>query len=523
MTSNIEEKYSVRIRDEFVDRVAGVIGEENVIRADGEAGYDDPYPLDPRRGKSPGFTPTSTEQIQEIVRLANEAGVSLWTFSRGKNLGYGGSSPRVPGSVVLDLHKMNRIIEVNDELCYAIVEPGVSFFDLYEYIAEHDLLVWPSVPALGWGSVMGNTLDRGWGYHPMGDNSNQQCGMEVVLPDGDLLRTGMGAIEGTSTWALFKGGFGPGLDTLFMQSNLGIVTKMGIWLYPMPSGFTSVNIDVEHEADLPALIDNIAELRRKDIIQNNPVVGNTVRLAAAYGHRDRYYDGPGAMPDEVLERIRSELGIGSWNARFALYGDAEMMRHRLSVIKERFASLPGFAVTATEYLASDGKALRPTEVDVVDRAGQVGYPSLAALESVKWRGENGGHIGFAPILPPKGDDVYEFYLTAKKISAQYGFDFYAGFHVYARHMAHIDMIMFDQDDLEQVAAAKEMFGELVKAARDRGYSEYRAHIDFMDLVGDQYDFNGHALRRTQEKLKDALDPAGILSPGKQGIWPSRFR
>jgi FAD/FMN-containing dehydrogenase len=51
---------------------------------------------------------------------------------------------------------MNKVIEVNEEFSYAVVEPGVTFTDLYDYCVLHRLKVWPSVPSLGWGSVIGN-------------------------------------------------------------------------------------------------------------------------------------------------------------------------------------------------------------------------------------------------------------------------------------------------------------------------------------------------------------------------------
>ena len=118
---------------------------------------------------------------------------------------YGGSSPVVRGSVVLDLHRMKKIIEINEEYAYAIVEPGVTFFDLYEEVRKTGLNLWPSVPSLGWGSILGNALERGFGYTPEGEHSQMQCGMEVVLPNGELIKTGMGAMEGNNCFALFKG------------------------------------------------------------------------------------------------------------------------------------------------------------------------------------------------------------------------------------------------------------------------------------------------------------------------------
>jgi 4-cresol dehydrogenase (hydroxylating) flavoprotein subunit len=111
----------------------------------------------------------------------------------------------VSGTFILDLHKMDKIIEINEEYAYAIVEPGVTFIQLYEEIQRRKLNLWMSVPALGWGSVVGNMLERGFGYTPEGAHFKHQCGMEVVLPDGDLLRTGTGVVENSKVWALYPG------------------------------------------------------------------------------------------------------------------------------------------------------------------------------------------------------------------------------------------------------------------------------------------------------------------------------
>jgi len=64
-----------------------------------------------------------------------------------------------------------------------------------------------------------------------------------------------------------------------------------------------------------------------------------------------------------------------------------------------------------------------------------------------------------------------------------------------------------------------VYRRLVTITGEAGYGLYRGHIAFMDEIAAQYGFNDHALLRLQETLKGALDPDGILSPGKQGIWP----
>ncbi|WP_411731062.1 FAD-binding oxidoreductase [Paeniglutamicibacter sp.] len=510
-------------REEFLRRAEEIVGAENVVALEHPEGYIDPYPLNPGRVPWPGVRPASTAEVQRIVRLATELEVPLWTFSCGKNLGYGGPEPRDAGMVALDLSRMNRILKVDDRLCYAVVEPGVTFFDLFEYIRENGLKVWMSVPALGWGSVLGNMLDRGYGMTPHGDHVKSLCGMEVVLPDGDLVRTGMGAMEGTDLGPIFQGGFGPTLDGLFTQSNLGVVTQVGLWLQPAPHTYVNGDIAVEREEDLPELIDILTTLRREEIIQNNALCGNVVRAATMRGNRAKFWDGEGSIPDWRLEEMRQEFGLGQWNGKFALYGDLGLCERRLEIIKERISVIPGARVDARFYSGVEGMALQHGDIADLDRTQMAGVPTLKPLSTVGWAAENGGHIDAAPIIPARGEEVYSFYKEAKRLYTKHGFDLYIGYHLYPRHMVHVTMIFFERGNEEMLTRARALYSELLEVARSRGYAPYRSHVDYMDRIADGFDFNNHAIRRLQEKLKDALDPAGVIAPGKQGVWPARYR
>ncbi|WP_430296625.1 FAD-binding oxidoreductase [Sinomonas sp. B1-1] len=511
-------------REEFLRRAAEIIGAEHVVRPDVQDGYLDPYPLNHGRSAWPGVRPASTEEVQALVRLAGETGTPLWTFSCGKNLGYGGPEPRDHGMVVLDLSRMNRILAVDDRLGYAVVEPGVTFFDLFEYIREHGLNLWMSVPALGWGSILGNMLDRGYGMTPMGDHVKSLCGVEVVLPDGDLLRTGMGAMDGTDLGPIFQGGFGPTLDGLFTQSNLGVVVSGGLWLMPAPQAFANGDVMVEREEDLPALIDVLTQLRREDIIQNNALCGNVVRAATMRGSRKDFWDGEGSIPDWRLEEMRRDFGIGQWNAKFGLYGDPGLVRRRLEIVRDRVAAaVPGAVVDARVYEGEEGRRLDHERIAEADRTQMAGVPTLKPLSTVAWASENGGHIDAAPIIPARGEEVYAFYQEAKALYAEYGFDLYIGYHLYPRHMVHVTMIFFERGNEEMLARARALYARLLDAARSHGYAPYRSHVDYMDRIAAGFDFNDHAALRFQERLKDAVDPRGIIAPGKQGVWPARFR
>jgi 4-cresol dehydrogenase (hydroxylating) len=78
-------------------------------------------------------------------------------------------------------------------------------------------------------------------------------------------------------------------------------------------------------------------------------------------------------------------------------------------------------------------------------------------------------------------------------------------------------------DVAKNKESRRVFKRLVEVAAEHGWGEYRTHVAFMDAVSGVYSYNNHALRRLHETIKDAIDPNGILSPGKSGIWPKHLR
>ena len=506
---------SARTFDRALERFAGVVGQQWVLSSDEDREtYLDAYAIGDGRDHAPAaaVAPQSVEEIQALLRIANEHRIPLWPVSRGKNLGYGAAAPVMSGTVVLDLGRMKRILEVNEKFGYCVIEPGVGFFDLYSHLREHKIPLWMSVPGNAWGSVLGNALERGIGYTPYGDNSSKLCGMEVVLPSGELVRTGMGAMAGAKGWQHYQYGFGPAWDQLFVQSNFGVVTKAGVWLMPEPEATLRVRVQLPKAEDIGWAIDELARLRLRNVIEHPFVFGNYLHDASVFSQREEWYRGPGSIPDEISEKIMARYGIGWWSFGLTLSGYPDAIRAHAQVVR-----------TALEpHLGHELKFESWQRGEPIEKSG-AGIPSVLPLQIVNWRGGRGGHIGFSPVMPPDGQLALERFRRVKALYEQHGLDYYTSFTMGHRHINNVNLIIYDRDDKAMTDSARALFNALIADAASQGYGEYRTHISFMDTVAQTFDFNQHALLRLNETVKDALDPNGILAPGKSGIWPRALR
>lgn len=508
------------VRDELI----AVVGRENALVTDEERDeYRDPYWFQEDRTYDSSLVlfPTSTEQVQEIVRIANRNEVPLWASSQGRNNGYGGPSPRVKGSVLLSLRKMDRVLHVDTELAYAVVEPGVRWFDLYDVLHEQgdELLV--SVPDVGWGSVIGNSLDNGMTYLPAGSDFQAMCGLEVVLADGSLLRTGLGAMDGNESWHLYKRGLGPSLDHLFTQSNYGIVTGMGVWLMRRPKAYSPFYLSIPRDHQLGAALDIIRELRLEGIVRGVPNVQNTITMGTQFPeHMGMFPGADSTWSEERLDELADTTGIGRWGVRTALWGEPDVIDVHERRIREAWSAIEGGRVDRiATYTAENWHTI--ASQGFMERIN-AGIPSFDMMEQMP---EFVGHIGFSPVVPLRGTEVEHVVQQIKeKVTAATGANFVCAiFPTNDRSVIVVSSLSFNRHDKDSVESAFATAKDLVASLGAQGYGEYRAHLDFMDLATDQYGFGDHAYKKFVSAIKDAVDPKGILAPGRHGVWPAKYR
>jgi 4-cresol dehydrogenase (hydroxylating) len=482
--------------------------------------------------------PGSTEEVQQTVQIANHFGISLYPVSGGKNWGYGSRVPPRDGCVLLDLGRMNRVLDWNEELAYVTIEPGVTQGQLWEFLEKQGSRLWMDATGSSpESSIIGNIAERGFGHTPYGDRFAQICGLEVVLPTGDCIHTGMGRFENAESVSTYRWGLGPYIDGIFSQSNLGIITRMTFWLMPKPEHFEAFSFSIATDEQLPALIDALRPLRLDGTLRSAIHIGNTYKvLSSTSQYPWELTNGTTPLSPEILQQIATSRGYQAWSGLGGLYGSKPQVNAARQLLKkalkgkvDRLIFLDRCKIDLAEGLARVVPKLNgidlATTLKVLKPVYYLlqGVPSGSFLDSAYWRKKTAvpedanpdrdscGLIWCAPVAPLDGKHGAKINQITVDTMLGYGFEPMISLTLLTeRCLGCVISISYDREIPGEDERAMGCYQDLLEQLTNSGYYPYRIGIQSMSLMAKGEDSYQALLSR----IKEALDPKQILAPGR---------
>jgi 4-cresol dehydrogenase (hydroxylating) len=454
--------------------------------------------------------PGSRAEVQACVRAAAAHGVSVYPVSRGCNWGYGSRVPARDGAVLLSLERLTDIVDFDERLGWAAVEPGVTFRQLDAFLRGRGSRLHLNGPgSTPDASIVGNTLERGVTQGVMPDAAARVGALEVVLADGSVVRTGSSALPGSRAARVHRHGVGPALDGLFLQSSLGIVTEMTVWLSPVPAFHRHFHFVVDEDDGLPAVVDALRSLCMEGTLTTSVALHNDWKVMALTGRYPwAHAAGRTPLPDDLRAGRMAELGGGRWFGEAAVHGPTtavmEALRSRVSEV---------LAPLVREVDWSEPNAPGPFF------GGDVGH----ALEQAYWRRpgplppdphpdrDGCGVIWHSPALPFDGDAVLRCVDAAEAVLAAHGFEPTISLQaVSPRCVYAVISILFDRAAPGEDERAVRCHTVLAERLAADGFHPYR--LGLLDAGGPSAP--DEATRALLHTLRQALDPAGVLAPGR---------
>jgi len=431
-------------------------------------------------------TPDNLDQLRELILFSADKAFSLFNLLSPREI----NTAPIPGKgaiVVIDLKKLNAIIEVDTKAAYALVEPGVNFEQLNAYLENNDIPFIVDFEKNSKQSVSGSISNRHYGYTPYGDQLMMQCGMEVMLANGKLIRTGMGAMPGSNSWQLFKYGFGPYVDATFTQSNNGIITKVGIWLMPKPPGYKPFAVQLPNEAALNQAV----EIMRNFKI--NMLVPNTVAISSAQSDALQFADED--ITSSSDEAMAEKHQLGHWNVYGALYNLPANVDFLWQAVSGALGQIEGAKIlsdeaTATHPVWAQREKRMKGEFNSINK-------HLADFSSI--------NVHFAS--PIDGDDAIKMANLLKNTSNPNQLNMISQFALTWRTMMNQVQVLYPTGNPEKLAQARELTQQLINTFSEQGYPVCLVDADMQEAV-DQVTLGG--LQTLKKRVKKALDPQRVF-------------
>jgi 4-cresol dehydrogenase (hydroxylating) len=436
--------------------------------------------------------PSSLADVRQTIKVACSTGVPVHPISTGHNWGFGSALPPDGPTALLDLGRMNRILDVNPRFRYAVIEPGVTQGQLSDHLRGMDSALKLNVTGAGTDtSIVGNVLDRGCGN--LGARIDDLLGLEIALGNGDVVRTGLWHADHDDTAIhYYPHGIGPDLRGLFVQSGFGVVTKMVVRLHPA-NPILELTMEVA-QPDLPPTVDTLRLARDDGIITGH------IRIS----------DGT----DPVIRYFRT-TEQPTWKTQVTIRGTASMRAAAAEEIGRRMRDLAVRIDTFdTEHGVPQNDVLRQARLRLIN-----GIPSNRLLEDLAG-GTNGpvdldrdrdipGLLCVNVVLPFSGDHLELCRTTVRAAAEEAGV---VTSHLYEAAgptaLFGLFPFYFDRRDTTAVAAAHAFKDALLARLEAVGIHPARMDIDSTSAFVNRTD-SGYW--RAVSAVKKALDPHGIIS------------
>ena len=452
--------------DDLIRLLTDIVTAEHVLTGDAineEYSHDEVLTVEPRAPEVV-VRPETSEQVSAVLRLANDAGVPV--TARGSGTGLSGACVPSSGGILLSFERMNRILEIDTENHVAVVEPGVTLAELDEATREHGL-VYPIFPGESSASLGGNIATNAGGMRAVkyGVTRHQVMGLEAVLADGRIIRTGGKLVKVSSGYDLTQLIVGS-------EGTLAVVTKIILKLLPR----------LQHRSTLLVAFESMPE-----VMQAVP------RLVAT---------GVGPLMVEYIDKLTM---VGMTRHRgIELAIDAAVQERALAyllmVVEGRSAERVEGDVEELGRLCLEMGAL---EVFVMPpaAAGEL----IEARERTFWAGKEAGLNDIVDVVVPRAG--IPRYMEKVRLVAQEHSTLISG----CGHAGdgNIHLGVFQPDPEKRSTIVKELLeaavdaGGAVSAEHGIGKAKKRYFLELVDS----------ATMELMKRIKEAFDPKGILNPG----------
>ncbi|MUK02235.1 FAD-binding protein [Vibrio cholerae] len=432
----------------------------------------DPVELALVRTDRSGYTPStlpdgvvqaeSVRDVVETLRLANEHGIPV--VPRGAGTGLAAGAAAAAGEVVLDVHRMNRILRIDPVEQIAVVEPGVLNADLNAAAAAHGLFYAPDPASTAICSIGGNIATNAGGMRcaKYGVTRESVLSLTVVLADGRVLVTGTRTIKAVT---------GYDMNALFIGSEgtLGVVVEATLRLRPAPVATATLAAYFTDVAAAAAAASAVVAARATPSVLelvDGPTLG-AIDRATGTDHRRR---------GEAFLLAQTD-GFGA--------------------LLERDVVLKAIEPFADSIMIADD----PLQTEALIQARRDAIPSLEKL----------GRTSIGDVGVPR-NRLAEMVTGIQLISEETGVDIYTVAHA-ADGNLH-PMIVVDEQDSITDGAPKLAMGRMFELAQSLGGTLTGEHGVGL-LKRDWFEAEvGEVSRDLQHRIKRALDPNNILNPGK---------